>query len=785
MTTKTIQLLHSFLLIRSVRNTFRRSLFVLLFAVVTGCAYPAFAQISGKRIALLIGNDNYKGTRVSDDTNWARLDNAAKDARDIGARLKELGFSEVEIFQNLSRQEIYEALSRLGKRVAEADQVVFYFSGHGVQSDTRNYLIPVDSGPSLNEAALKADAIPLDEVIQSVSKGAGTKIVILDVCRTLPRGFRGQAEIGMASPEARRKLPPQTLVIFSAQANEVASDGLGQANGYFAQGLRKGLLNVDANLFNVMVDAEEEVLRLSNQRQRPVIYGSPLAQKHFRFSTPEVVKLTPTTRLEQENSAQYGTGYSTVIGYSRDNGYTEIAGYRQLPETTRSDGSTYTIVQSGASLETKNPPSGVSPSPPSTGKTSCQVLTESGQVLADFLVANKNPKGIVVTSASQCLVERDAYVEANRLKVTGREVLPPKSPSTGDPMPISERTQPSSFLVFFYGTATDSAPQPCIVSVDLGPPKYCSGVTIVPLEPGENQESWIARVSRDSSGYGAVKGSTYTSTPTSSLAQTAGEFRNGWTDQSNLSYKVGRYSNGNVEDLQHRLLRGNCTNCPEMMVIPAGSFVMGFTEGYDQEKPGHLVTVRSFALGRTEITQGLWRTVMDHNPSYFRNCGVNCPVEVVSWDDIQEFIKRLNAQTSNNYRLPSEAEWEYATRAASPDNLGIGSDESLVGKNAWYMTNSGRTTHQVARKLPNEFGLFDMHGNVSEWVQDCWHDNYNGAPTDGTAWSTNCHENSRVLRGGSWRSDSTVLRSASRRKAPPNVQDFSYGFRLALTLPPH
>ena len=156
-------------------------------------------------------------------------------------------------------------------------------------------------------------------------------------------------------------------------------------------------------------------------------------------------------------------------------------------------------------------------------------------------------------------------------------------------------------------------------------------------------------------------------------------------------------------------------------------------------------------------------------------------MDKVSWYDVQQFISKLNQKTGQNYWLPSEAEWEYAARAGTTTDWSFGNDESKLGNYAWYSQNSGRKTQEVGQKLPNAFGLYDMHGNVWEWTQDCWYGSYSGAPTDGSAWTTGCTSNSRVLRGGSWVSNPALLRSANRNWIYPVLRYFDNGFRLART----
>ena len=225
----------------------------------------------------------------------------------------------------------------------------------------------------------------------------------------------------------------------------------------------------------------------------------------------------------------------------------------------------------------------------------------------------------------------------------------------------------------------------------------------------------------------------------------------------------------------------DCPDCPEMVIVPAGSFTMGSID-YPDEKPAHSVTIQIFALGRTEVTQGQWKAVMGSNPSHFGNCGDDCPVENVSWEDIQGSIQKLNARTGKTYRLPSEAEWEYAARGGNNGKWSFGNEVSLLDQYAWYYDNSGSKTHPVAGKQANAWGLFDMSGNVMEWTQDCWNASYSGAPSDGSAWTAgNCGQ--RVLRGGSWENIRWSARAANRNWFDSAFRNNFIGFRLARTLP--
>jgi len=222
----------------------------------------------------------------------------------------------------------------------------------------------------------------------------------------------------------------------------------------------------------------------------------------------------------------------------------------------------------------------------------------------------------------------------------------------------------------------------------------------------------------------------------------------------------------------------DCPECPEMVVIPAGRFPMGSTTGGSDERPVRTVTVPSFSIGKFEVTQREWQAIMGSNPSRIK--GDTLPIEQVSWNDAQTFVQRLSARTGKRYRLPSEAEWEFAARAGSTADYSYGSDRSQLVQHGWFQENSGRQTRPVGQKLANAFGLHDVHGNVMEWVQDCWNDSYAGAPTDGSAWERgDCSR--RVLRGGSWDSNLENARAASRLRGVDTNRYLDFGFRVART----
>ncbi|MBW1810984.1 MAG: formylglycine-generating enzyme family protein [Deltaproteobacteria bacterium] len=215
------------------------------------------------------------------------------------------------------------------------------------------------------------------------------------------------------------------------------------------------------------------------------------------------------------------------------------------------------------------------------------------------------------------------------------------------------------------------------------------------------------------------------------------------------------------------------------IALPAGNFEMGCSPDdsncNDSEKPVHTVNVPAFEMSETPITQAQYEAQLGTNPSNFSSCA-NCPVETVKWHEAKAFCEAVSA------RLPTEAEWEYAARAGSLTPYYSGNDPSCLDEIAWHGGNSSSQTHPVAEKLGNDYCLFDMVGNVWEWVDDCWHDDYIGSPTDGTAWLDGACTY-RVLRGGSYGAGPVTMRTSNRDGDYPDMYFISYptgpGFRCA------
>jgi formylglycine-generating enzyme required for sulfatase activity len=236
-----------------------------------------------------------------------------------------------------------------------------------------------------------------------------------------------------------------------------------------------------------------------------------------------------------------------------------------------------------------------------------------------------------------------------------------------------------------------------------------------------------------------------------------------------------------------------CANgCPVMIVIPAGKFIMGSPEAEPDrrtsEGPQHAVTLRQpFAVSKFEVTFEEWDACVatagcSRVPDHWGRAEM--PVLNVSWDDAKQYVGWLSQLTGKEYRLLTEAEWEYAARAGANTRYSWGDDAGVGNANCdgcgsqWDL----QQTAPAGSLKPNAFGLYDMHGNVWEWVEDSWHETYDGAPTDGSAWLAGGDPSFRIVRGGSWRNDSELVRAAVRVRRHINVRFDTLGFRVARTL---
>ena len=243
-----------------------------------------------------------------------------------------------------------------------------------------------------------------------------------------------------------------------------------------------------------------------------------------------------------------------------------------------------------------------------------------------------------------------------------------------------------------------------------------------------------------------------------------------YSDKQNLQKLINKAENSAVEET-------TSNDAFDMVFVQGGSFNMG-SNNYDGKNPIHTVSLSDFYIGKTEVTQKQWRAIMGSSPSYFKGCD-NCPVERVSWNDIQEFLTKLNQQfPGKHYRLPTEAEWEFAARGGNKSNDYTYSGSNSINDVAWYSSNCGAKTHEVGGLQANELSIYDMTGNVWEWCSDWYDENYyKNSPSQNPKGANS--GTTRVLRGGSWSYDANYCRVADRDRSSPSGRSSDFGFRVA------
>ena len=284
----------------------------------------------------------------------------------------------------------------------------------------------------------------------------------------------------------------------------------------------------------------------------------------------------------------------------------------------------------------------------------------------------------------------------------------------------------------------------------------------------------------DGIAFGTATGSHFLKTGSHTVKLTADGYED-YSQTINVNFQQTIFVFEMKEDL--RMVKKNViikALVDNMVYVEGGTFTMGATSEqgsntYFNEKPVHQVTLSSFSIGKYEVTQEEWEVVMGSIPSGFK--GSNLPVEMVSWEDCQEFIRKLNLLTGKKFRLPTEAEWEYAARGGSKSRGYKYAGGNNIGSVAWYDGNSGNKTHEVGQKCPNELGLYDMSGNVWEWCSD-WYGSY------GSSSQTNpqgpSSDSRRVYRGGGWRFSARTFSFSIRDSYTPDFRDDFLGLRLAL-----
>ena len=741
-------------------------------AILISALLLALNLSANARTALVIGNGAY--------TKLSALANPGNDARDMASSLTALGF-DVQLLVDASHESIEDAVLDFGEKLHKGGGVgLFYYAGHGVQDQGRNYLIPVEA--NIRRATqLKRKAIDVGWVLDEMAAANnGLNMVILDACRDNPFAEFRSADRGLAKMEG----PKGTFIAYATAPGDVAADGEGR-NGLFTKHLLTAMQQPDQPVELAFKDVVKAVSDESRGRQTPFITSSLTGDFYFNPAgtnpAPEQL-ITLTLRSNVYDDQVYINGAyvgETKLVTQLTAGWHDIevrkAGYRTYSARLLLDKDQTLVARLQRGTDPAPQPAPIQaavptpvPQPAPAIKTTPSTI--DGLSLNDWLLVYGDN---TITTAN--LDKVIAYEQQHGGNAASRSYI-----NKGLKVALADVDSADDLLE--YQSKFGYLP---------GAPAQIEDRLAELLETGASRQDLI-RLRAQFPASETLRLQLAGEYHRAQLFEAAvGEYQSwlGLTDSSHPERKQV------LEDMlaarEGRLLIiQDCPQCPQMVYIPTGSFRMGDIQGggdYD-EKPVHRVSVKAFLMSATEVTFAEWEACVaaggcSHKPSDQSWGRGSRPVINVSWEDVQQYVKWISTKAGEQYRLPSEAEWEYAARAGNETKYSWGDS---IGNNKTNCDGCGSRwdnsqTAPVASFAANAFGLYDMHGNVWEWTQDCWNGSYKGAPSNNTAWlSGECSR--RVLRGGSWYNGPDYLRSANRDKSSVGVRGSNDGFRLAKTL---
>jgi formylglycine-generating enzyme required for sulfatase activity len=751
---------------------------LLLFWIGLACAQDTrnlqVVATGEKRIALVIGNSDY---------TQGPLKNPVNDARAMRARLEGLGF-DVILRENLKSREISSVYREFRNKITPGAVALVFYAGHGVQFKGQNYFPAIDSDIN-SEEDVPLQSLNLGNLLDNMEEAkAGVSLVFLDACRDNPfaRKFRS-ASRGLAKVEAASG----TLIHYATKPGSVAADGDG-LNGTYTEALLAQLGEPGVQVELMLKKVTHRVTQKTSGKQEPWVEGSLRGEFYFIFQGQTTVNVQQAPADPDSSAWQAADSLGTLSAYE--------AYLREYPKGRHAAAARIKIgaLKPGARPAVSPAPTSAS-SDPETAFWNEVKASGSKDYLEAYL--KQYPKGKYAALAKLEMKKLDDWEKAQNEQADQEAWSQAKSENT----PAAYQSYLQRFPSGSYASLAEPARQKA------------------ERELAERERQETARKQREAQETAQRE--------EDALWQKAQAAKDSATVQGYLDrYPSGRYVSGaqsklaavkkEEEEMRPGKVFKDCAECPEMVVVPAGSFQMGSNESFfgspvwdKAYKPVRSVRIgKAFALAKTEITLGQfaafvsdsgydagnscriwtgskWEDTAERN---WRNPGFSQsesdPVACVNWEDASAYVRWLSQKSGKSYRLPSEAEWEYACRAGS-SQAHCGSDNlDSVGWYGAFATrkgNSGPSTNRVATKQPNAWGLYDMSGNVWEWVQDCWNETYSGAPDDGTAWSSgNCGQ--RVLRGGSW-SDVWPTRSFFRYWGESLSRSDSSGIRPARMLP--
>ena len=743
-------------------RTVRGAAALLVAACVAG--FGATAAAAG-RVALVMGNGDY--------ARFGGLVNPANDARAMARTLEGLGFTLVGggAHVDVTRRAMARLLGDLEDALLGAERdagsgatALVYYSGHGVAEAGTNWLVPVDDADIEFREDVPTFAISARDVMRRLEgRAGGVNILVLDACRNNPLESRRKTKGGGVKGLAPMSAPSQTVIVYAAAPGKVAYDGVAGGLSPFTGALVSEMGRAGRRLEDVLgataAVVERETAGMAHGRQEPWLEMKPFREP-FYFVPPE------DEGADDAGGGRTGGGAGVRIA--------DQGGGGTVPARIAAEQLAARAYEAAERVDT---------------------------VGAYEAVVKRFPESIYADLARAHI----AKLEAAQDPAAGAGTAPLATASAGAAA-VPAASQPA------VSVPAPAVPAPEAVESSLGLERserraVQRALASLGYAPGP-ADGWFgertrAAIRHHQSAAGAE------ATGYLTVQQAKALVARGEEDVRNEAQRQAEAERAKAEAARRERERRekepgrriqDCPECPELVVVPSGSFMMGSPSGevgrYRDEGPVHRVRIAEpFAVGVYEVTFAEWDACRRwggcrHRPDD-RGWGRGSrPIIDVSWDDAKQYVRWLSRKTGERYRLLSESEWEYVARAGTrtPFHTGETISTDQANHKGGYADGSGRKkryrnqTAPVGHYSPNGFGLHDVHGNVREWVEDCWHESYAGAPSDGRAWTSGGHCSRRVLRGGSWYNTPGFVRSAVRNRDGTGNRYFDAGFRVARTL---
>ena len=714
--------------------------------VFAGCAAGA------QRVALVIGNASY--------AHVPALANPLHDAADVGAALERLGFS-VTRLDNAGYAELRRGLLAFQRAASASDIAMVFYAGHGIEVDQRNFLVPVDARLA-SDQDVEFEAVPLALVSRAVERASGLRLVILDACRENPFVVsmqRSGATRSIGRGLARVEPSGETLVAYAAKEGTVAADGSGR-NSPYSKALLRHLEEPGLEVGLMFRKVRDAVLAATGGRQEPFVYGSLSSGGVYLSAAPAGVAApaavtVPSGGATAAAAQPLASEELAARAYEAAERIHTVGAYELV--IGRFPGSIYADL----------------------ARTRAETLSEGGALLVDAAPGAPDPARPVASPSPESAEDALELKRSERRLVQQGLALLGFSPGPADGE---------------FGPRTRLAIRAYREQKGLSEGEYLTAELSEALRElgaeARREERRRAELAREEAARGADDAAFARAKELDTRAGYEAYLARGGRHESEARRRLAALAKLKAAGEVFR----DCAGCPELVVVPSGSFMMGspgHEEGRDgDEGPRHRVAIgEPFAVGVYEVTFAQWDACRgeggcSHRPDDEGWGRGNRPVVDVSWEDAKEYVRWLSRKTGEGYRLLSESEWEYAARGGSTTRYWWG---DTVGRGRANCDGCGsrwddETTAPVGSFSANRFGLHDVHGNVWEWVEDCRHGSYVGAPGDGSAWTTGGECGHRVLRGGSWSGGPRDVRSAYRGWLGSGIRGNLVGFRVARTL---